>query len=456
MAVPGTVGHMKRVEPLSGFPEWLPEQRLVELAVLDAIRRQFELHGFVPIETPAVERLDNLLHHGETDKELYVVRRLHARSEEPEPALGLHYDLTVPLARYVLQHRGDLAFPFKRYQIQKSWRGERPQDGRYREFYQADIDVVGDGTLSLAFDSEIARIIHEVLAALPLPPVRLAINNRKLCEGFYQAIGIEDVQAVLRIVDKLDRVGEREVRQALLSEAGLSEPQADGCLQLARIHTPDTSFAQQVRDLGAESDLIQEGIDELASVLSSLSDLPTGSVWADLRVARGLDYYTGTVYETSMAGHESLGSICSGGRYDNLATGANRTFPGVGVSIGVSRVIGRLLGRGELRASRRTPTCVLVALSSEQLRGQAQQVAKRLRERGIPCEVFHEPVKFGNQIRYAARTGIPYVWFLEGEQSGSQEVRDIRSGEQRPADAATWSPRDNDLVVRVERPAASA
>jgi histidyl-tRNA synthetase len=286
--------------------------------------------------------------------------------------------------------------------------------------------------------------------------VRLAINNRKLCEGFYQAIGIEAVQDVLRQVDKLDKIGYAAVHDLLLTEARLTKTQADGCLGLARIRTMDTSFAQQVCDLGAKGELLQEGLDELAAVLGALADLPPGAVWADLRVARGLDYYTGTVYETTLAGHESLGSICSGGRYDDLATGGNRRFPGVGVSIGVSRVLGHLLARGELAASRRTPTCVLVALPSEALHDQAQKLARHLRERGIPCEVFHEPVKFGKQIRYAARKGIPYVWFLEGEHTGLPEVRDLRSGEQHAADPDSWCPPEDDMLVRIEQASAQA
>src|SRR5919108_4253327 len=200
---------MKGPTPISGFPEWLPEQRLAEQELLDRLRAAFELHGFVPVETRAVERLEHLLKQGETDKEIYVLRRLQAKASEDDSDLGLHYDLTVPFARYVLERRGQLVFPLRRYQIQKSWRGERPQEGRYREFYQADIDVVGQDSLALAHDAELPRVLHEVLAGLPIPPVRLLVNNRKVLEGAYRAIGVDDVQGALRTVDKLTRLGER-------------------------------------------------------------------------------------------------------------------------------------------------------------------------------------------------------------------------------------------------------
>src|SRR5437764_663691 len=313
---------MAKINPISGFPEWLPGDRLVELAVLDRIRRTFELYGFAPLETRAVEPLDQLLSKGETAKEVSVLRRLQA-VEADDDALGLHFDLTVPFARYVLENAGKLHFPFRRYQIQKVWRGERPQEGRYREFTQADIDVVDRDTLPFHYEAELPLVIGDALA--------------------------------------------------------------------------------------------------------------------DLRIPRGLDYYTGTVYETQLRGYERFGSICSGGRYDNLASSGTDRFPGVGISIGVTRLLGLLLDAGALSASRSVPTAVLVALADEESRPASDRIAAALRARGIPTEVAPTPAKYGKQLRFAERRGIPYVWFPD-----SQEVKDIRSGLQEPADPQTWTPPDED------------
>ena len=440
---------MARPGPISGFPEWLPEQRMIEQQVLDSLRAGFELHGFVPIETRAVELLEQLLTKGETDKEIYVLRRLHASDEEGDAGLGLHFDMTVPFARYVVEHAGKLSFPLRRYQIQKAWRGERPQEGRYREFVQADFDVIGHGGLAFHYDVELPLVLGEVWSALPLPPLRVHVNNRKINEGVYRSVGIKDIQGALRAVDKLDKLGERGVTELLVGQVGCSEEQARTCLALARISSADDAFVEQVGALGVRDPLLDEGLGELAQVVAAGREWAPGLVVADLRIARGLDYYTGTVYESVMVGHEALGSVCSGGRYDNLASAGDKlVFPGVGLSIGVTRVLGRLFGRGLLHASRRTPTCVLVALPAEQDWPACNRLAAILRGRGIQTEVAAEPVKYGRQIRYAERRGIPYVWFPKGE-SGGDEVRDIRSGNQQPADPRTWSPPAADLRVRV-------
>ncbi len=437
---------MAKITPISGFPEWLPEQRIVEQSVLDGLRRRFELYGFASVETRAVEPLERLLAKGETDQEIYVLRRLHAQDADGDAGLGLHFDLTVPLARYVEQFRGQLAHPFKRYQIQKVWRGERPQTGRYREFYQADLDVVDQDDLSLHFDAEMARLLVESVGAMPVPPLVLGINNRKILQGVYEALGIEDLAGTLRIVDKLDKVGETGVR-TMLVEAGLAESVADTCLALGRIRSTDGSFAGAVHTLGLRGDLLDRGLSELTFVMDSLADLPRGTVVANLSIARGLDYYTGTVYEGQLVGLEALGAVCSGGRYDDLVGGGGKLkLPGVGVSIGVTRMLGKLLGGGLLTASRKVPTCVLVTLPSEETRGAARAVADALRARGIAAETFHEPARFGKQIKYAQRRGIPFVWFPpESGGGGAHEVKDIRGGEQIVADPATWTPPTVDL-----------
>ena len=441
---------MARNASLSGFPELLPEERLVEQHVLDTLRRTFELHGFSSIETRAVETVGQLLRKGEIDKEVYALSRLQdddgntASAAKGDPnQLALHFDLTVPFARYVVENAGYLSFPFRRYQIQKVWRGERPQEGRYREFTQADIDVVADGVLPFRYDVELALVIAEALSALPLPAFKLRINNRKLAEGFYRGIGLTDTAGVLRSIDKLEKIGAGAVAGLLKSELDASDEQAEKALALASIRTEDTSFVEQVRALGVTDELMEEGLNELEQVIAAAAKSAPGSVVADLSIARGLDYYTGTVYETVLVGHEALGSICSGGRYDALASKGNRKFPGVGLSIGVTRLVARILSQEFAKASRSVPTAVLVALADEDSWSEAQEVAGALRARGISTEVAAKADKFGKQIKYADKRGIPYVWFTDDD--GAHQVKDIRSGEQVAADPGTWMPPAEDL-----------
>lgn len=455
---------MSRKASLSGFHEWLPAERLVEQHVLDRLRRTFELHGFAGIETRAVETLGQLLRKGEVDKEVYAVSRL-AEDEEvaaglrdpKDPAdpkrLALHFDLTVPFARYVVENAGHLAFPFRRYQMQKVWRGERPQEGRAREFTQADIDVVGDGALSPRYDADVALVMAEALGALPIGDFLIRVNNRKLAEGFYRGIGLEDTAGVLRSIDKLEKVGPEEVARLLQEEVGASPEQAAQALALADIRTSDTSFVERVRALGVTHELLEEGLTELADVVDTLHRRAPGRAVADLSIARGLDYYTGTVYETVLVGHEQLGSICSGGRYDALASKGNRVFPGVGLSIGVTRLVMRMLSQQMAVASRSVPTAVYVALTADEDWSEAQDVAALLRERGIPAEVAVSAEKFGKQIKYADRRGIPFVWFMGRDDAGARvhEVKDIRSGEQHAADPADWTPPAEDLLPQVAR-----
>jgi histidyl-tRNA synthetase len=431
-----------KVTKLSGFPEWLPAGRIAELAVLDTARRVFELHGFSSLETRAVEPLEQMLRKGEIDKEVYLLRRMQAVEGEADPGLGLHFDLTVPFARYVVENAGQLEFPYRRYQIQKVWRGERPQEGRFREFTQADIDVVDRDSLAFHHDIEMAVVMAALLAELPIPRAVIQVSNRKLAEGFFAGVGADDTAAVLRSIDKLDKIGPERVAQLLVSEAGLTSASAQLCLRLAEIRTDDTSFVDRVRALGVSNDLLSEGLEELAHVVAGANSAVEGSVVADLRIARGLDYYTGTIYETQLLGFESLGSVASGGRYDSLASDGRQTFPGVGISLGVSRLVSALIGRDLVSISRSVPSAVLVAVIDEASRGVSEGVAQALRSRGIPCEVAPKADKFGKQIRHADRRGIPYVWFPDG---GGHSVKDIRSGEQVPADPVIWNPSREDL-----------
>ncbi|MGN6472580.1 MAG: histidine--tRNA ligase [Mycobacteriales bacterium] len=428
---------------MSGFPEWLPHQRLVEQQLLDSLRRTFELHGFVPIETRSVEPLDQLLRKGETDKEIYLLRRLQADADEGDSGIGLHFDLTVPFARYVLENAGKLEFPLRRYQIQKAWRGERPQEGRYREFLQADIDVVDRDALPFHYEVELPLVIADALRKLPVPPVLIRVNTRKIPEGFYRGLGLDDYLAVLRTVDKLAKIGPAKVRDLLTTTAGCSAAQADACLALAEISSADASFAEQVKALGSKDPLLDEGLEELTRVMEAGESQAAGLFVADLSIARGLDYYTGTVYETVLVGHESIGSVCSGGRYDALASDGDVTYPGVGLSLGVTRLLGRLFGQGLLEASRKVPTCVLVALPDEESRPRCRQIAAELRARDIACQVAPEPEKYGKQIRFAERRGIPFVWFPQPDDG--HQVRDIRTGDQSDANPATWTPPAEDL-----------
>lgn len=440
-----------KVTPISGFPEYLPAERIVEQHFLDVIRETFELHGYPSIETRAVEPVDRLLGKGgDADKEIYAVSRLAAdEGEGSEAELGLHFDLTVPFARYVLENAGKLSFPFRRYQIQKVWRGERPQEGRYREFTQADIDVVDVGELSSHYEAEIPLVMAEIFQKLPIGRMTIQVNNRKIPEGFYRGIGIEDVAGTLRIVDKLDKIGPEKVR-AMLEEAGRTTEQAEQCLALAAIRTEDLGFVEQVRALGVQHPTLDEGLEALSRVIQTGMDNAPGAMVADLKIARGLDYYTGTVYESQLEGHESWGSFCSGGRYDALASDGRTTYPGVGISIGVSRLLGLLLGKGLLTASRSTPACVLVAVNDEAGRPTSTRIATALRARGIACEVAPKPAKFGKQIRYAERRGVPYVWFPGAGERGDQ-VKDIRSGDQVDAEAGSWQPPAEDLRPQILR-----
>lgn len=381
-----------------------------------------------------------------------------------EERLGLHFDLTVPFSRYVVEHVNDITFPFKRWQMQKVWRGERPQEGRFREFTQADIDVVGNGVLPEHYEVDLPLVMIEALEALTIygcPQVTVHANNRKISEGFYRAIGLERVEDVLRQIDKLDKLSSDEVRDLLMSQAGANEKQAQACLDLAAISASSTSALHSTFEsliecyqIDTDSDhyaLAHEGLRTLSMIIDRAAVMRPGAVIADLRIARGLDYYTGSVYETFLDGAEQLGSICSGGRYDTLATLGNRTFPGVGMSIGLSRLVSYMLHTIKATANRTSPAAVLVAVWDEDHRDRSDQIASLLRSRGISCDVAPTAAKMGKQIKYADRLGIPYVWFPALDESDTEtsetsqtrdEVRNIFTGEQNVADVQTWQPAD--------------
>lgn len=422
---------------ITGFPEWLPQQELIQQDLIARVREAFELHGFAPLQTRSVELLEDLLSQGDTDKEIYGVTRL---AGEPAPAeWGLHYDLTVPFARFVSESRSKLTFPFRRYQIQQAWRGERPQLGRFREFIQADADVIDEGVLDLRHDADLLSLLARATSDLPVPTIRLLVNNRKVLQGFYLGLGISDVVGALRAVDKLPKIGDQGVKEQLI-ELGHSTGQAEASVGLTKIAASDSVGLEAVRDLGVEHPLLDEGLTELGFVLDRVqTTAQRDTVVAALHIARGFDYYTGTVAEGVFADHPDLGSVCSGGRYDTLASGGSTPLPGVGVSIGISRIMAFCDHLELLKSERRTPAEVMVIVHSEAERNEADVVADRLRGHGVKTLVSDSTAAYGKQIKRADRLGIRYVWF-PGQNSQPDEVRDIRSGTQAAADADVWRP----------------
>ncbi|PJB69771.1 MAG: histidine--tRNA ligase [Alphaproteobacteria bacterium CG_4_9_14_3_um_filter_47_13] len=434
-------------KPVSGFPEWLPEERLIEQQWMDHIRKVFESYGFCSIETPSVEELDVISAKGEVDKEIYVLERLHKEDGDSgkEARLALHFDQTVPLARYVAQHFNDLVFPFKRYQIQRVWRGERPQAGRFREFYQCDIDVINVDALPLHFDAEMPAIIWEVLSGLPgmeTEKIQLRVSNRKILLGLLDDIDCDQVE-VLRILDKIEKIGEQETLELLQSLSGDISGFAHVLVKLAAIKAINSGELekklQDINDeyiLSSSSESYVKGVGDLKAILNYLSHLPEGAVVADLSIVRGLDYYTGTVYETVFTDDPGYGSICSGGRYDDLASSyINKKLPGVGISIGFSRLFDRLRQQGNFDISRKSPADILMILPDEEHRETAANAARILRKRNFNVELYHAPQKIKKQLSYAERKGIPYVWFPDLHQ-----VKDMKRQTQAEATPEHWQP----------------
>ncbi|WP_109259315.1 histidine--tRNA ligase [Hyphobacterium indicum] len=430
--------------PISGFPEYTPEIRRVEMRWIDKIRETFERYGYINIETPSVEEVETLAAKGgDVDKEIYGLQRLNAEDEDDRkpggPRLALHFDLTVPTARYVAQHFSALTFPFKRYQIQRVWRGERPQEGRFREFLQCDVDVIDQDEISHDFDAEIPLIAMQTLNAIGAGPIRFMLNNRKILVGFYQGLGIENAADVIRVVDKIDKLAAAEIERILIEENGLSADTAKACLALAQIRSTDNGFAAEARKLGVENALFEEGLAELTTVMNRLNAADKGACVAEanLGIARGLDYYTGVVYEAQLIDYPEYSTICAGGRYADLV-GAyiNRDLPGVGISIGLTRLFAKLVKEGVITGERASPTDVLIARFPDDDVLELDGIANTLRARGVNVEVYYEAAKLKNQFRYAERKAIPYLWFA----GDMHEVKDLGAGEQAAADPATWLP----------------
>jgi histidyl-tRNA synthetase len=421
------------VKPISGFPEWLPGVRLQEERFLDTIRRQYQLFGFTPIETPAVERWDVLTAKTEMHRQIYLVSKPEeGADEDPDSRLGLHFDLTVPLARYVAMYAEKLTFPFRRYQIQKVWRGERAQRGRFREFYQCDVDIIGRGTLDAAADAEIPCVINATFEALGLPDFQIQLSNRKVLGDLLRArdLGPDRLVAVLRAIDKTDRAGLDATRQALAGE-GIDPELVPAIVDLIQCRQVADARAVLAR-VGAPT----HGIDELQSVIDGTLALgmPAGRIRPNFAIARGLDYYTGTIYETFVVGHENWGSICSGGRYDDLAGFfTTQKYPGVGISVGLTRLFNLLVTGGHVNVDRKSPTEVLVTMQDrKRFMKEYLELARLLRSRGIPTEVYLEPKRLRDQFGYASDIGIPLT-VIAGETeiaAGTVTVKDMRAGTQ--------------------------
>lgn len=445
-------------KPVSGFPEWLPEVRIVEQQWLDHIRRVFESYGFCSVETPSVEELEVLHAKGEVDKEIYVLERLHKEEGDKEARLALHFDQTVPLARYVAQHWDKLVFPFKRYQMQRVWRGERPQAGRFREFTQCDIDVINNDTLPLHFDAEMPAIIWEVLNGLPGmegQKIQVQISNRKILIGLLDSLQITDemhVTKVLRAIDKSQKIGytnvNLEIDAVLKGHPKLDELHHRLGLFTGYVATrfadDRMKFIAYADSLDIDSNIFRAGVRELEAVIKSIPPhIPNDAIVVNPELVRGLDYYTGTVYETVFINDPTYGSICSGGRYDDLASQyINKKLPGVGISIGFSRLFSYLYEKGALPVGAKSPAHILMVLPSEEERATAAKTADILRKNGFNVELFHAAKKIPDQLKYASRKGTPFVWFPFAD---GHQVKNMTTGEQKPADPQTWKPEKENI-----------
>ena len=428
---------MIKPRTLSGFMELLPAPQQQMERIMDTLRKTYSLYGFTPLDTPIIEDAQILLAKGggETEKQIY-------RFTKGDSDLALRFDLTVPLAKYVALNYGQLSFPFRRYQIGKVYRGERAQRGRFREFYQADIDIIGDGSLDIVNEAEIPSIIYKTFSALGLKRFQIRVNNRKILNGFYAMLGLADKsQDVMRTVDKLDKIGPEKVSQLLVEDCGVDQAAAEEILKFIAIRGTNAQVLSALEGYQGRNEMFDAGLEELNTVTKYLSafGVPEENFAVDLTIARGLDYYTGTVYETTLLDHPEIGSVCSGGRYDNLAEYyTNKQLPGVGISIGLTRLFYVLGEQGMLNPDLPTaPADVLVLPMTEDL-APAIGLATALREAGIRTQLYTEPKKFKAKMSYADKLGVPFVIFLGEDEISAGEVKwkDLSSGEQHSAPQA--------------------
>ena len=416
---------------LSGFMELLPQPQQQMERMMDILRRTYSLYGFTPLDTPVIEASEVLLAKGggETEKQIY-------RFQKGDADLALRFDLTVPLAKYVALHYNDLSFPFRRYQIGKVYRGERAQRGRFREFYQADIDIIGDGKLDITNEAEIPAIIYQTFTSLGLKRFQIRVNNRKILNGFYAMLGLTARSGdIMRTVDKLDKIGAEKVRTLLTDEVGVSAKSADEILKFIAITGGNEQVLAALESYRGRNEVFDEGLDQLNTVVKYLSafGVPAENFAVDLTIARGLDYYTGTVYETTLLDHPEIGSVCSGGRYDNLAEYyTDKQLPGVGISIGLTRLFYVLGEQGMLNPGLPTAPADLLILPMTAELAPAVTLATRLRAAGVRTQLYTEQKKFKAKMSYADKLGVPYVVFLGDDEIAGNVVacKDMASGQQ--------------------------
>ena len=416
---------------LSGFMELLPAPQQQMERIMEVLRKTYSLYGFTPLDTPVIESSEVLLAKagGETEKQIY-------RFQKGDSDLSLRFDLTVPLAKYVALHYNELSFPFRRYQIGKVYRGERAQRGRFREFYQADIDIIGDGKLDITNEAEIPSIIYQTFTSLGLTRFQIRVNNRKILNGFYAMLGLTEQSGdIMRTVDKLDKIGAGKVRTCLTEDVGLTAEQADEIMRFISITGSNRRVLDALAGYQGRHELFDQGLEELNTVTRYLSafGVPEENFAVDLTIARGLDYYTGTVYETTLLDHPEIGSVCSGGRYDNLAAYyTDRQLPGVGISIGLTRLFYVLGEQGLLNPQLPTAPADVLILPMTQDLTPAIRLATRMRSAGIRTQLYTEQKKFKAKMNYADKLGVPYVVFLGDDEiaAGLVACKDMTSGEQ--------------------------
>ena len=424
---------MERIKPrtLSGFMELLPQKQAKLEKMMQILRDTYALYGFAPLDTPAIEDAQILLAKGggETEKQIY-------RFQKGDSDLALRFDLTVPLAKYVALHYNDLAFPFRRYQISKVYRGERAQRGRFREFYQADIDIIGDGKLDIMNEAEIPAIIYRVFRGFGLNRFQIRVNNRKILNGFYAMQQLAEKSGdIMRTVDKLDKIGAEKVSAILVSDCGLTGEQADEILKFISIRGTNQQVLSALEAYLGRNETFDAGFRELTAVAQNLSafGVPEENFAVDLTIARGLDYYTGTVYETTLLDHPEIGSVCSGGRYDDLAGYyTDKALPGVGISIGLTRLFYVLDEQGLLNPALSGAPADALVLPMTENPAPAIALAEQLRSKGVRVQLYGEQKKFKQKMSYADKLGVPYAVLLGEDElaAGKCSVKDMRTGQQ--------------------------
>ena len=414
---------------LPGFMELLPADQIVFNNMLDTIKKNYEKYGFIPVDTPMIEKSEVLLAKGggETEKQIY-------RFNKGDNDLSLRFDLTVPLARFVAQHFGELTFPFKRYHIGKVFRGEKPQKGRFREFYQCDIDIIGNESLSVINDAEILSVIYSTFKALGFDDFTIRINNRKILNGFFESLKVSDKAEVLRTIDKLEKIGNEAVASELKA-IGLSEYDANSVLRFVSIKGSCSDIIKNLNELEIDNDTFVEGVKELEAVLNYIASfkVPAANYTVDLTIARGLDYYTGTIYETILNQYPSIGSVCSGGRYDNLAQNyTNKKLPGVGISIGLTRLFYQLRAAGIVGETKKATPSKILVIPMQETMAQSLELSTKLREADIPTEIYFNEGKMGKKFSYADKLGIPYVIVIGEDEvkAGKFKLKNMETGEQ--------------------------